>query len=212
MSAALQTPATTLHWYVLTGAPCSGKSSVLEVMKERGYRVVEEAARTYIDQELSQGKTLAEVRRDEKAFQDAVLEMKFQIERNLAREQQQQQQQPQTVFFERGIPDSVAYAVANGFELHHKELEATFRTCKYKKVFLLERLPYQLDYARVEDVHMQERLHEELKRVYAQIPHVPLVSVPVLSVEERVDFICKHVETDTTKLTADNQTNDLQNS
>jgi len=30
--------------YVITGGPCSGKTSVIEVLETKGYRVIEEAA------------------------------------------------------------------------------------------------------------------------------------------------------------------------
>jgi predicted ATPase len=37
------------NWYVITGAPCSGKTSVIRELEKRGYRVVHEVARAYIE-------------------------------------------------------------------------------------------------------------------------------------------------------------------
>ena len=50
------------HWYVITGAPCSGKTSVIREIEKRGYGTVPEAARTYIKQELAQGLTLDKIK------------------------------------------------------------------------------------------------------------------------------------------------------
>ena len=44
------------NWYVITGAPSSGKSSVIRELENLGYRVVHEVARAYIEEELKKGK------------------------------------------------------------------------------------------------------------------------------------------------------------
>src|SRR6185312_6669514 len=44
--------------YVLTGGPCAGKTTVILELQKRGYHVLEEAARSVIDEMLAQGKTL----------------------------------------------------------------------------------------------------------------------------------------------------------
>jgi hypothetical protein len=52
------------EWIVITGAPCSGKTSVVSSLELRGYRVVHEAARAYIDELLTSGKSLQEIKAD----------------------------------------------------------------------------------------------------------------------------------------------------
>jgi predicted ATPase len=58
----------------------------------------------------------------------------------------------------------------------------------YRKVFLLECLPLVRDYARREDETEQRRLRDLLHEVYHSLPF-PVVHVPVMPAEERVDFI-----------------------
>ncbi|MFP4030570.1 MAG: AAA family ATPase [Desulfococcaceae bacterium] len=54
---------------VSTGAPCSGKTTLLEALARRGFAVVPETARALIESELRQGRTLEQIRRDPLAFQ-----------------------------------------------------------------------------------------------------------------------------------------------
>ena len=60
------------NWYVITGAPHSGKTSVLKLLEEKGYRVIYEAARIYIDQEIEKGRTIEEIRESELEFQKGI--------------------------------------------------------------------------------------------------------------------------------------------
>ena len=52
------------NWYVITGAPCSGKTSVINAFEQQGFLVVHEVARAYIDEELQQGKSLKQIKAD----------------------------------------------------------------------------------------------------------------------------------------------------
>ena len=89
------------NWYVFTGGPCSGKSKTLEYLASLGYFTFPEIARVFIDLEMAKGKKIEEIRKDEVKFQNKILQMKIELENKLSPEQ--------TVFLDRGIPDSVAY-------------------------------------------------------------------------------------------------------
>ena len=52
------------NWYVFTGAPCSGKTSVILALEKDNYRVIHEVARGYIDSQLQKGHSLAEIKSD----------------------------------------------------------------------------------------------------------------------------------------------------
>lgn len=63
---------------------------------------------------------------------------------------------------------------------------------RYKKVFILDRLPLVQDYARSEDENAQKDIHELLIKVYRDLD-LPIVTVPILPRDERVDFIVKNL-------------------
>jgi len=170
------------NWYVITGAPCSGKTTILELLQEKGYQTVPELARVYIDEQLAKGITLAELRQDELAFQKKILQVKIDHEKKL---------DPQSIiFFDRGIPDSLAYYKLFGLE-SDPVLDEAIRNSVYKKIFLLEYFPWQEDYARTETPEEQIRLHHLLKKTYQNL-NFPLIEVPVLPKEEiakRLNYI-----------------------
>ncbi len=62
----------------------------------------------------------------------------------------------------------------------------------YKKVFFFERLEFEKDRVRSEDDHIADRLDHFLKESYKMLGY-KIIIVPVLTVEDRVDFILKHL-------------------
>ena len=166
------------EWYVITGAPSSGKTTLLERIASLGYQTVPEAARVFIDTERARGRTLREIRADEALFQQIVLGLKVKIERRTPTDQ--------LTFFDRGIPDSTAY-----YQICKQDpapvLQAS-RKRRYKGVFLLSRLPFENDYSRVEDEATAEMLDELLYRSYTDLGY-KVVRVPVMPIDERAHFI-----------------------
>ena len=43
------------NWYVITGAPCSGKTTLIEQLADKGYRTIPETARLYMENEMAAG-------------------------------------------------------------------------------------------------------------------------------------------------------------
>ena len=44
-------------WYVITGGPSTGKTTLLEELAKRGYKTIPEVARVVIDEGIAAGKT-----------------------------------------------------------------------------------------------------------------------------------------------------------
>ena len=172
------------NWYVITGAPHSGKTSVLELLEKMGYRVIYEAARIYIDQEISKGCAIEEIRKDEIEFQRGILKTKIEIEKSLPK--------GEIIFFDRAIPDTHAYYKLCGIE-EDEFLEKEMSDCLYRKVFLFEPLDYEKDYARTESRAQQAKLHSLLEESYKKVD-ATIVKIPALgSKKERLKFILKNI-------------------
>jgi predicted ATPase len=169
----------TNNWYVITGSPCSGKTSVLSALQKKGFHTIEEAARIYIDQELTKGKTLMQIRRNELNFQKKVLQLKIDTEKKLLKDK--------IIFFERGIPDSWAYYKLCG-KMYDVFLNNAIRKSNYKKVFLLELLDYQKDYARTETLKQAIMLEKLLKKIYTDLK-IPLIKIKKMPINRRVQFV-----------------------
>ena len=152
-------------------------------LKERGYKTTIEHARHYIDTQQITGKNIGEIRHNQRAFQEAVLDMQIAQEARLP--------PGEIIFLDRALPDALAYYRFLNFPPHEKLTQA-LRNVYYRKIFILDLLPLALDYARTEDAEAQKRIQQLLTEVYESLPF-PVVHVPALSQGERVDFILKHL-------------------
>jgi len=170
-------------WCILTGAPCSGKTAVINELARRGYGVVHEAARAHIEGKLAEGFSLERIRRDEEAFEHLILEMKIAIEEKLDVEK--------TIFFDRAVPDSIAYFRLAG--LDPSVPMARSGRVQYKKVFLLDRLPVRKDPVRREDEQSAQTIEKLLLECYRSLGY-PVIRIPVSTVSKRADLILQHLE------------------
>lgn len=173
----------TTNWYVITGGPSSGKTTTVNLLRERGYKTTIEHARHYIDTERITGKTVEEIRANQLLFQRGVFDMQIAEEGSLSPDD--------TVFLDRAIPDARAYYRFLSLPEGQKLTDA-IQAASYKKVFILDPLPLAKDYARTEDESAQLTLHRLLSEVYESLPF-PVVHVPVFPPEERVNFILQNL-------------------
>ncbi|PZR52351.1 MAG: hypothetical protein DI537_55685, partial [Stutzerimonas stutzeri] len=65
------------NWYVITGGPSSGKTTTVNLLRDRGYTTTIEHARHYIDLQRIEGRTVEEVRAKQREFQRGVLDMQL---------------------------------------------------------------------------------------------------------------------------------------
>ena len=61
------------NWCVITGGPSSGKTTVVQALQDLGYKTTIEAARHYIDLQRINGKSIDEVRENQRNFQHKIL-------------------------------------------------------------------------------------------------------------------------------------------
>lgn len=171
------------NWNVITGGPCTGKTTVVNILKKRGYETTIEHARHYIDTQKIKGRTVEEIKENKKQFQLGVLNMQIEQEAAL--------NPTDVVFLDRALPDALAYYQFLGLEYDDRLIEQCNKYC-YNKVFILDRLPLINDYARLEDEEEQIRIHNLIIKVYESFP-CPIVHVPLLGLEERVNFILNNL-------------------
>lgn len=173
------------NWCAITGAPSSGKTSVIEELAHRGYAIQNEVARELIEECLRQGKSLTEIR-DAAHTQDLqrrILKLKVAREKGLNRNT--------LVFTDRGTPDSIAY-----FRLAKMDTAAAIEASKifrYRAVFLFERLPLMKDGVRTESGPEAVEIERMLVDDYTALGY-DVIRVPVVPVTARADFILQKLE------------------
>jgi predicted ATPase len=172
------------NWYVVTGGPSTGKTTLLQILESKGHTVFPELARTVIDEAIAKGLSVEQIRKDEKKFQMEVLKRKQEVEAK---------HKPDVItFFDRGMHDTLAYMRSYGWEIE-KKLEKEVYKSKYRKVFLLDMLPkYEKDYARIEDDKFKRKINQLLYSAYEEAG-IEVVSVPAMPIMERADFVLKHI-------------------
>jgi len=173
----------TTKWIVITGGPGVGKSTTLNALGHLGYETRCEAARLWIDEEMSKNKTLTEIRKPS---------MNFQIAVNILQEAAEARSDPKkTIFWDRAKPDTLAYVEL--FETSPLPESHTLHLRRYHSIFLLDPLPrYNTDYARFETETDAKRIQEKLTEVYTRLGY-DVVQIPVRPVLERAQLILNHL-------------------
>lgn len=171
------------NWYIITGGPSSGKSTLLTYLQSAGYLIIPEVARTFIDEEIAKGKSLEEIRSNERAFQRQIFQRKIDLEEKLPSDQ--------LTFLERGIPDSIAYYRLTGDEVA-PVINASQKR-KYRRVFLLEQVPFVKDYARTENEERANIISNFLHKAYEDVGY-EVTRIPLLSIPERAEILLKYIE------------------
>lgn len=170
--------------YVLTGGPSCGKTTTLHELQKLGFATVGEAARTIIDEALLNGIPVEVLREDQLKFQQIVTQRCLLMENAAPRDK--------IVFFDRSLVDNIAYSRLFGVDPKFIEMIAHDR---YRKIFFLEQLAYEKDYARVEDIETVKKLNELIPQVYKEFGY-EVITVPIGAIEQRVKFILDHIESE----------------
>lgn len=173
---------TTPPWYVITGGPCAGKTTTCDELMRLGHPVLAEPARLEIEYKLAQGQTIEHIVTDPDWLPSVV---------RRSTKQENELPENEVWFLDRATPDSVAYYRLGGIELDEQIVKA-LRETRYRKVFLLDLVDYVTDYARTETPEQARALHEAIRTAYTEQGYHP-ISVPVMPVQERVDFILERL-------------------
>lgn len=169
-------------WYVLTGGPCAGKTTTINELAKRGHPVLAEPARLIIDEKFAAGHTIEEIVQDPDWLPSVVRRAVAQ-EAELPRDE--------LFFLDRAAPDSMAYYRHFGRSVD-ADLEKGMTPGKYRKIFLLDLIDFRNDDARHEDPEEAEIIHGLIRESYASLGY-EVIPVPVLEIEQRVDYILERL-------------------
>lgn len=168
---------------VITGGSGAGKSSVVEMIKNKGYRVECEVAREVLD-ELRRDGYENPHKKNRDFFQREVLRRQLKKERELIDFEG-------TIFLDRGIVDNLAYYRLDGIE-PPEYLKFLASKIRYDHIFYLELIPKSKLWNR--DIDDKERIYIEhlILEEYSKYGYNP-IKVPELIPNERVNIIFKEL-------------------
>lgn len=173
------------EWYVITGGPCAGKTTLVNRLAFLGYNTIPEVSRTIIEAERSRGRTAEEIRTDALRFQRLVLEKSIEVEDRTP--------PLQTTFLDNAIPSNVPYRILAGVD-PRPALDAAQKR-RYRGVFLLDQLPFEKDHVRTEDAELAQRLNKMIGETYERLGY-EVVRIPVNTVERRAELVLEVVRRD----------------
>ncbi len=169
-------------WHVITGAPCSGKTTLIDLLADQGFQTAPESARLYIEGEFARGRTIEEVRADPAAMTRLVYDLMIKREMGLRVDE--------ITFLDRGLPDAPAFYRIAG--MNPDQVVPDCFMHRYASVFMLDRLPYQVDGVRIADDPTAEYYDAWIDRDYRTIGY-NIVRVPVLPPEERLAYVLERL-------------------
>ena len=165
------------NWQVITGTTCSGKTTLINQLAERGYKIVPEAGREYI-QRVGKKFTSNMQREDGAAMTRGLTEILLRTESKLYA--------GDLLFLDRAFPDQLSYYRIHGIDPN--EILADCFRYRYASVFMLERFPFAPDGVRYEDENTAKFLDEWHERDYRALGY-DVVRVPAVPPGERAAFV-----------------------
>jgi predicted ATPase len=176
----------TERFFVLTGGPGSGKSTLIDRLAEDGLARSEEAGRGVIRDQMAVG-GLALPWKDPGLFAELMLCWEL-------RSYRMAQDAEGPVLFDRGVPDIVGYLRLEGRAVPDHVAEAA-RLFRYnRRVFIAPPWPeiYEHDGERRQSLDEAERTYASMVETYAEYGY-ELVELPRAPVEERARFVLERL-------------------
>ena len=169
-------------FYILTGGPGSGKTSVLEELKKIGFSVVLESGRKLIQEQVNCDSD-ALPWKDKKKFRDLLLNCDMEKYKECLLEKN-------PIFFDRGIPDSIGYSYLESLPVSNSLLRKIKDYPYQKTVFIFppwEEI-YVNDAERKQSFQKAVATYETIKETYQNLGYT-VIEIKKTSIKERVQMI-----------------------
>lgn len=164
---------------VITGGPCTGKTSLINAISNTHFTIFKEVAREVIKEQLNLNSNKVPWL-DVSGFSKLVLVEQI---------KDYHSHQKGISVYDRGIPDILAY-LNHGNQFVFSELEKGMELHRYDKVFILppHREIYETDEERRESFESALLLHDHLIKAYHSIGYNP-IEIPLLPLQERAQLL-----------------------
>jgi predicted ATPase len=170
------------HFFVITGGPGSGKSTLIEGLAAAGFEVAPEAGRAVIKEQVAAGGRAL-------PWADTLLFAEEMLRRDLGTyESKLTHKGP--VYFDRGIPDVIGYLCLIGQPIPSAMHKAAAANRYNRRVFIAPHWPeiFARDSERKQTLEEAKRTYTAMVATYTTCGY-ELVELPRVPVAARVEFV-----------------------
>jgi len=174
------------RFYIVTGGPGSGKTSLLEALRSRGYSCSVEAGRGIIQDQVSiAGQALPWA--DRSLFAELMLSWEM-------RNYRIAQETTGPIFFDRGVPDVLGYLRLIGIPAPQHIQNAAQKFRYNSSVFIAPPWPeiFSQDRERKQDFDEAVRTYDSIAATFQALDY-KLVEIPRAPVEHRASFVLDYL-------------------
>jgi predicted ATPase len=171
------------NWIVITGAPGSGKTTLIAALHKRGANIVPDVAREVFLSLVGKGLSKHQARHNYLQLQQTILKRMLALAEPI--------EASAVAFFDYAIPDNLAFLKLRGLPWPQDFIAQACRY-RYRHAFLLQGpvspVDRESDPVRVETMAERTRLHKLIRGIY-QALSIPITELPVSTVDRRVRAI-----------------------
>ena len=167
--------------HIITGAPGTGKTSIINELKKRGYNCSDEISRKIISEQIKiNGEILPW--KNQIAFENKVAKMRTQQYLSIPKNR--------ICFFDRSAIDCIAYLKLSNLEIT-SEIIKEVKKCNFNKIVFYTPVwkeIYVTDKERKESINQAQKIEKSIINTY-QSEGYKLIPIPKISIKERANFI-----------------------
>jgi predicted ATPase len=171
------------NWIVITGAPGSGKTTLIAALHKRGANIVPDVAREVFVSLVEKGLSKRQARHNYLNLQQAILKRMLALAEPI--------DASAVAFFDYAIPDNLAFLKLRGLPWPQDFIAQACRY-RYRHAFLLQGpaspADRDSDPVRIETMAERASLHKLIRGIYHALS-IPITELPVSTVDRRVRAI-----------------------
>ncbi|MDA8520127.1 ATP/GTP-binding protein [Acidovorax sp. NCPPB 4044] len=170
------------RWCAITGAPGSGKTTLVELLARQGFPIAVDPGRVVLQQHLANGVEVGRSGPDYVRLQEEVLQYELGVIDVIDPEQR--------VFFDYGVAEALAFMKLAGLTWPKHFVDAA-AALQFSKVFLLSplKLDQPYDGVRVETERQRDQLWRLIGEVYGCLG-MDVVKIKSATLRQRLDEVC----------------------
>lgn len=176
------------NFFIITGGPGTGKTTLIEELRRRGICCIEEGARKIIQDEMASGGDALPWKNIKKCIE-------LMIARSIDAYYEAVNAGENVVIFDRGVLDYLGFAYRTQTPISH-ELENTAKSLLYNKMVFIAP-PWEEIYCN--DAERKQTFEEALEvydscvKIYSENGY-EVIEIPKATINERAEFLIKHIK------------------